>query len=183
MIIIEGPDGAGKSYLVDRFIEQGGFFRYPTQGPAKTRLELLSRILTLTFYERDLAWNGQQLICDRFSLFSEQVYGPILRGHCLLTESDIETCNHLLENNAYRPIIIYCRPSMKTLRKVNLKSKPHKSQNHVEQVEANLEKIRDAYDNLFLSSTPDHFPMRSTVVYNRDEMHWPPIKELFACAD
>jgi len=160
ILILEGPDGSGKSYLIDYLTAKRSFSLIPTQGPPKSRGDLLHRMDRVI----SRAQQGEKILSDRFALFSEQVYGPIIRDNCLLTEYDIQTyTRRLLFNNT---VILYCRPSNETLAKVELKKKPHKDEDHVHRVKSQFKLITQRYDQI-IWSTEIYLPV---IKYDRDQM-------------
>lgn len=74
LIILEGPDGAGKSTLAARISELTGA-KLLHKGPPERDL--------ISEYTLDLQWyrpgSGVDVVCDRWHL-GEEVYGPLLRG-------------------------------------------------------------------------------------------------------
>lgn len=74
LIILEGPDGTGKTTLAGELEELIGA-RVLHRGPPGQDV--------ITEYARDIQWyqpgRGDHVVCDRWHL-GEQVYGPILRG-------------------------------------------------------------------------------------------------------
>jgi len=168
VIIVEGPDGSGKSYLVDRMVESGNFFRYPPthQGPPKTREELIDRLETTLAVHQSSGLSPQTPVFDRFGLFSEQIYGSIVRkkeGGCVLTNQDIRRFeNRVREMNAR---VIYCRPSLRTLKSVHLEVKPHKNHQHIYRVIQNQQTIIIEYDILMFKYERKGFEI---IRYNRD---------------
>ncbi len=77
-IIIEGPDGAGKTTLAKGFTE----YTYHHEGPPGFGYDLLR-------YYTNLVTNFDNYIFDRHAL-SELVYGPILRGGSRITIEEVE---------------------------------------------------------------------------------------------
>lgn len=74
LIILEGPDGAGKTTLANRLAELTGA-KLLRKGPIERDV--------ISEYTLDLQWyrpgQGEDVVCDRWHL-GEEVYGPILRG-------------------------------------------------------------------------------------------------------
>jgi hypothetical protein len=137
MIIFEGPDGAGKTYSAEQLSKFSGIPLYHAGGPP-TKLNLVTRLSVL--------WEDSNLIFDRYVYFSEQVYGPILRGACLLSETKISNCRRqLIASNTQ---IIYCRPPTNIILSSILQEKPHKSSEHLSAVKSNIHDIIKIYDLL-----------------------------------
>lgn len=151
-MIVEGPDGSGKSTLIRnlRATSKNYFWIASSSGRPRTVPEI----------EQALHWLGQALylkipiVCDRFPLISESIYGPILRHSSLLSHippADHERYEELLK---HVDRIIYCRPTILTMRN-NLKSEPQ-----LAGVEKNLEHIVGAYDSLMRSLEESSFVFR-----------------------
>lgn len=133
-IVIEGPDGSGKTTLIEQSFPNaihGG-------GPPHNYGEFLQRLRSL---ERGKVY-------DRWMGISELVYGPIVRGSIIggmeghrQILSAIELC---------APIVIYCRPPDDVLEE-NMRTqqvKAHKSLNHIQRIQMQRYEIREAYDEL-----------------------------------
>ncbi len=73
IVIIEGPDGAGKSTLAHALAKQHGFM-YRHEGPPPTGVDPLQHYLDTLHHLQ-----GTHMVLDRFAL-GERVYGPVLRG-------------------------------------------------------------------------------------------------------
>jgi len=108
IIICEGPDNSGKTSLIKRLAPEMGLEVRHSASHLRGSGELID-------------WVDKELdtkfvkppIYDRFPLISEQVYGPILRGHNVF--------EGLYKGWAkdYQPLIIYCRPSLNRLLRFN----------------------------------------------------------------
>lgn len=132
VIICEGPDGAGKSYTADFIKSAVSLPIFPTKGPPKTPGEIIKRVKNIL--EMD------NYIFDRFSLISEMVYGPTLRQVEIFDPSWLNR----LDPSKY--IVIYCRPPRDTIHSTLLRTKPHKSGDHVVSVNAKRDAIISEYD-------------------------------------
>lgn len=140
-IIVEGPDGAGKSTLAESLGSATGLPVIHGGGPPKTETEARNRA-------REPLIN--QAVYDRNVVVSEQVYGALRKGWILLeTEIDALVINMIHSNVAF----IYCRPKDPFLTvklKENLKiKKPWKSDQHCADVEANYKLVLSLYDQVF----------------------------------
>jgi hypothetical protein len=103
MIVVEGMDNTGKSTLVNSISSRLG-------------LPIIKSPVELIFeerYEEWIAWIETTLVPeqdhyvhDRYPIFGEYIYGPILRGVNLL-----ETTNYRERWLQANPLIIYCRPA------------------------------------------------------------------------
>ncbi|MHA1806801.1 MAG: hypothetical protein ACTSX2_04445 [Candidatus Thorarchaeota archaeon] len=108
LIILEGADGSGKTSLAHRirkdldeytlFLKSSG---PPTIGQLADVIGWLASVPTRI-----------PIVCDRLSVISEYVYGPIIRGKCLhgLTTEQIA-----LWLKGRPSLVIHCRPSYSAL--------------------------------------------------------------------
>lgn len=135
-LILEGPDGAGKSFLAAKFN-----WAIPVHfgGPPKTALEFNTRCNT--FLKKCKFGGG---IFDRCPALSEIIYGSILRGSIILPAKKL--INVLFKACKYNTLFIYCRPGDEIIFKNTIVEKAHKPLDHVSEVIMNRKKIIDAYD-------------------------------------
>jgi len=73
IVLIEGPDGAGKTILAKKLVDRFGL-EYRHEGPPPKHVEPLYHYGTLLD-----SFRGRNVVFDRFAL-GERVYGPVLRG-------------------------------------------------------------------------------------------------------
>lgn len=133
-IIIEGPDGAGKSYAIEHIRSAINIPLYPIQGPPKSPSDAVNMVTT--------ALDAEGYIFDRFPLISEMIYGPIIRNTHIFDPSWLKRLN------PEEDFIVYVRPSRDVILSHQLESKPHKPLEHVRKVQEKHNKIIDAYDEL-----------------------------------
>lgn len=135
VILVEGCDNTGKTTLVNKLAHKTGYTVVHSKGPDKDQIKpWLNHIL-------EKAENGENLIMDRVSLVSEQVYGPILRGDSVFGPSEwLGLWGRFME---LQPKIVYCRPP----REVILGTITEREQ--MGGVAENCRKLIDAYDNFF----------------------------------
>jgi adenylate kinase family enzyme len=119
MIILEGPDGSGKSTLGFKISEEIGLPIIHSGGPPKSEEELTLRVI----YSQDNS------LLDRHPYLSEIIYGT-LNGRTPMITFDKTWL--WLSNN--KPLIIYCSPGLDYLLKNldKLKTKAHKSAEHLQ---------------------------------------------------
>lgn len=132
---VEGPDGSGKSTLVDSIVAATGLRKIPTDDPPSSWEECLSRV-------------GKRLdpgiVCDRSSgLISELVYGPVLRGSTIVDEEEIWW---VVRSIVHAVKFVYCRPPEFAL---SLEFRTGESPSHVSQVKSNLGRLSRRYDEVF----------------------------------
>lgn len=130
-VIIEGPDGSGKSTLIRNAFPDAKHMG----GPPKTADELVARL--------NLVEPGN--VYDRWTATSEQVYGMALRHSLLVPPSILDEA--ILR---VKPIIIYCRAPDEIMDD-NLRGqeeRPHKSWQHISTIIEKRERIRELYDEL-----------------------------------
>lgn len=142
-IILEGPDGAGKSTLGDQIAAHLGIEVSHDGGPSRDREHALERIHALNGYDRTLR--------DRSTLFSDGVYKKALGITPFVSDEEI---NNLVADYAKkRPLVIYCRPSMDVIfRNIGAldRVKAHKPPEYIEKLKVRLPLIVEQYDKSML---------------------------------
>lgn len=132
MIIVEGPDGAGKTTLIKSLQELTGFEVAPRVVSKETKALFDLQV----WVEENLDTGDQDIIYDRYRLISEFIYGPVLRVQQQPGFTDLDwTLNMLSQLYELEPIIIYCLPPLDVV-KANLANDPDNTQvvNHIEQI-------------------------------------------------
>lgn len=106
MIIVDGIDGAGKTTLCKMLKDHGIVEeilpspRVPAKGNAERMKYETDRYLRVYA-------NNNQVAVDRY-LFSEMVYGPVLRGKSAFTRQEYLT--KMLELFLDKSIVVFCMP-------------------------------------------------------------------------
>lgn len=157
LCIVEGPDGAGKTTLIEAIRQRvKRYFWILRSSHPPTHLRQIWTFLR-TFEGRPDHAMG--LLFDRHPLVSEPIYGPILRGLDLLEmtgkpERLVSEFNAHCRRVDHSPFIIYCRPPIERIA-------ANVARNASEQLEGVVERIRpitDAYDQL-MPLIADQIPM------------------------
>lgn len=141
VIVIEGPDGAGKSTLAQ---DLSDYFQWPiihTGGPIRSRSEFLKKVVTYNLMSPEAP-----VIYDRIPYISDQIYAPIA-GHKSATSGS--ELNYMLER--IRPVIVYCAltDNESMSRRISIEHKEHKTYEHLNQIQANHNEIVQRYYQLF----------------------------------
>lgn len=138
LVIIEGPDGAGKTTLIESLRDNSTryFAILRASGPPIDVDGSPSYGYAYMMLARQFAKSFPfPVVCDRFHAISENVYGPLLRGRKC---EDLETIRVQLRGAK----VVYCRPP---LRRILANVQVHKQMAGViEQTEA----LVSAYDAL-----------------------------------
>ena len=101
-------DNTGKTTLCGQLSKELNIKIINSGGPGLSKLEMEANIYASMTHSMDL-------ILERFCFFEEMVYGHVLRNESKFNfKSDV--FKYIKEAN---PIIIYCRPSKKTMKKWN----------------------------------------------------------------
>ena len=103
-LILEGPDGTGKTTLA-AVLRAGGGFDYSHEGPPP------STTTALRHYAGRLAGLSQPTVLDRFHL-GEMVYGPIVRGGSRLSPYALKLLNRVVTGFGIR--VVLCLPDYDT---------------------------------------------------------------------
>ncbi len=145
MIIIEGPDGSGKTTLATKLATGLTKRVLHAGGPPKTREDIYDRI-----YGQFLQFGE---ILDRATIVSEPVYGPLLRKKIQIKPESWKRWVQIYSDRGF--ILIYCRPSINLLLRhtsqetaVLREGKSYKSEAQVERVKKDIVKIVCAYDDV-----------------------------------
>lgn len=154
-IIIEGPDGAGKTTLAKKLADRLGATLRESDGPPKSRIEF--QIVVDECFK--MHTTERLVVFDRHSLISNTVYRTALGKE--LFRSPIDCRIGLIDLN---PIIVYCRyPDIDEMFNRMIKTgKEHKPPEYVQLVKENYIRIVNTYDIMF--SGLDH------VVYDQVKM-------------
>jgi hypothetical protein len=121
MLVVEGPDGAGKTTLVNQLSE---LLKWPVAPRVVSeRAEAMTDLKQWT--EQNVGAGFQQLIFDRHRLISEPIYGTVLRSEAERGFDDVDWLA-LMYSKFYRcqPIVIYCMPKFLTVWS-NVQNDPH----------------------------------------------------------
>lgn len=146
-VILEGVDGAGKTYLLNQLMERYGLEQTPRQatslgGPIANMCDLIDA-LRITPHERP--W-----IYDRHSLFSEPAYGWILRGYVAARFNDEQWVADLEQWCDDKTVVIHCVPPLEVV-EANLAADPL---NQLSGVVANIKELYNFY-NAMMSAYPN----------------------------
>lgn len=111
IIILEGPDGAGKTTLADQLCTRYDL-RYHHEGPPPSGIDALEYYGHILEGERELIAGGAKgIVFDRLAL-GERVYGPIYREHDRLGENGWRVFQRLI--NAANAVQVMCLPPYQT---------------------------------------------------------------------
>jgi predicted HAD superfamily Cof-like phosphohydrolase len=133
IIIVEGPDGAGKTTLINRLQKDLNVITIKSPRPRDYHdcKDLLARTMLIA--------ENTNILCDRIGIISEPIYGPICRGtHPFPTWDESHEMLALIN-----PIIIWCQPDVSVCED-NLDSQPQ-----MNGVIEHIDDLCDAYSKFF----------------------------------
>jgi hypothetical protein len=108
MIIVEGPDGSGKTTLINHLVEATGL----PVAPRVVSKDAEAMVDLKKWTEDNVHQGFQKVIYDRHRLISEPIYGPIIRSQPEPGFDDVEWLHEAFYRlyRGVKPIIIYCLP-------------------------------------------------------------------------
>lgn len=113
MIIVEGPDGGGKTTLIKQIQEA-----YPDLplAPRVVSKQTEAMVDMQQWVNMNLAHGPQYMLFDRHRLISEFIYGPILRKEQHPGFNSMVWVHHSLRLfYRLKPLIIYCIPPLEVV--------------------------------------------------------------------
>jgi hypothetical protein len=154
VIVVEGPDGAGKTTLLERLSKDLGF----PVAPRVVSKDTEAMVDLQKWTEDNVSKGFQRVLYDRHRLFSEPIYGSVLREDF---EPGFDNFVWLQEMFSKfwecRPYVIYCLPPFDVVKK-NVENDPDNS--------VPGPHIRSIY-SLYVSRAAADFALNSRVmIYN-----------------
>lgn len=151
IIIIEGPDNAGKSTLAKRLGEELGLdVIHPGGRPKDTEAAL---VFCLTQGTAIAFGDVTSMIYDRITAISDDAYRARPTLSKMYREFRESINDYAAESKAF---IVYCRPPLQKLLDFSTQvQKSHKDAEHVEFAKANAGAIIDRYDKMMTELKPN----------------------------
>lgn len=140
MIVVEGPDGSGKTTLIRHLARETGL----PVAPRVVSKNAEAMVDLKQWVEDNVNAGFQATIFDRHRLFSEPIYGPILRQHFEPGFDDPDWFRtQLYSFYQARPVVIYCLPPFEVV----WSNVEHDPENTVVNERRNMRAIWGAYLN------------------------------------
>lgn len=114
MLIVEGPDGAGKTTLVNRLSKELDMYVMPrvVSKDAEAMVDLVNWV------HEDVTSGIKRALYDRHRLISEPIYGPVLRGRMEPGFDNIRWLkDYQRKFRELQPFVIFCLPPLEQVLK------------------------------------------------------------------
>jgi hypothetical protein len=107
-IVVEGPDGAGKTNLIERLVAQTNYeLMERASDSVRGPVNDLSGYVERDVYDRE----DNDRLYDRHPLISDLIYGPVIRGQIGFDDRSLGWLTGMLEMfYGHRPLVVYCLP-------------------------------------------------------------------------
>jgi hypothetical protein len=156
IIVVEGPDGAGKTTLINKLVEMTGL----PVAPRVVSKDAEAMVDLQAWVEDNVTQGFQPVIFDRHRLFSEPIYGPILRESFEPGFDNLCWFNEMLTKfYECKPVMIYCLPPFETVRR-NTQADPD---NRVVQDHHTIKQVWSMYFNKVMT---DHVLYGDAWIYD-----------------
>lgn len=153
MIVVEGPDGAGKSTLVGQLVEKFGFDIGKRATKNRDLLYQVTRQDTYTALAAAMSGAAKPLLWDRL-FFSEMVYAPVVGRECEFRPHEQKMIRRIMR--VLEVPIILCLPPWKVVQANAAK------EHQMPGVMSNLTNIYRHYSE----ELPCYFPYEQTLCYD-----------------
>lgn len=156
MIIVEGPDGAGKSTLVQHLLDHTGFPQGARSVVDRKDLFKVTRPDLYRALSLEVAGVNPPLLWDRM-YFSELVYWMYTTGKCQFTKKEQDFVYKTLE--AWQVPIVVCLPPFEVVRDNVAKSdkiQTHYAVQYIEPIYFKYEKLRFPMQSVYYDYTKDN---------------------------
>jgi len=140
VIVVEGPDGAGKSTLVKELCRDLGLLEGKRSTVDRNKLYETTRIDLYTSLSDEIRGDQPSRVWDRSPFFSELVYYPYTGGECRFSDWEKSFIFRTIE--AWGIPVILCLPDFETVKANVAKDK------QMPKVEENIADIYETYTDM-----------------------------------
>ena len=174
MIIVEGPDGAGKTTLINHLVENTGL----SVAPRVVSKDAEAMVDLKQWTEMNLAGGFQMKIFDRHRLISEPIYGPVLRSQPEPGFSEVLWFYEMIGQlyGEVRPMVIYCLPPWSVVWENIIKTEDNK------RFHGNPQGSHQIYQAYFNKAITDHVLYPNAWMYDYSDDAAPEVLDIITAA-